>query len=331
VKRIFRFAPEATYATYDGTTIPPIVLPMDTANSFSPMTQRQFWELMDGSGLNVPRLRGSEVQGVAGRLQTRGYWESVQYLAGWASRVNAAQTAPWGTDQKPNDLASATADFGFTFDDDSYKRLRYLGCKVPDATISSSNAPNNPFLMFDYSLLGSKPIPNAYVIGDTAIDATAFPEPALTDYPVAPLTFQECVFTAYGAARPYFDSFSIKISNKVKAYCDNGRFANRVHCRGRRVTLTVHPLLQVATDARLKYEAVQALGALSIEFTNPVIPGGMTTPDKLKFDFRSKTFLDSVAEEMILDEDAYSTWTATAFLDTAAGDDFAITWTPAAA
>lgn len=334
MRRIFRGTAEQVFGVYD-TSSPAYhsYLPMDTANNFKPMTMRPRWSLQDPSGQNVARLTGSEVVGVQGKLTTRSYWESAQQWCLWPSRVNSGATLPWPNDQKQYDLASQTLDFGYTYDDDSLKRKRYLGCKVPTARFTCSNDPSNPFLNLDYDIIGSIPQGNP-VDSSSDPDSTAFPDMVTGDYPLSPLTFQECVFSSYhtsaNAVNNYFDRFSITITNRVKAYYDNSRFPNRIHCRGRTVTLSVHPLLQVATDARLKYEAVQTLGATTIEFTNPVLGGGNTTYDKLKFNFRSQSFLDSINEDMILDEDAYVEWSATAYLDTSAGDDFTITYTPGA-
>jgi hypothetical protein len=316
--RIFRALTESTMGSTLGPPAMSSYLPMDTPNSFRPLTSRPFWNLTDGSGLNVPRKRGSEVIAVGGKLNTRMYWEVIKQYAMWMSRINSAQNSPWVTTEPATDYASQTIDFGYTFDDNSWKRYRYLGCK-PGATVrfDSNNDPANPFLTFDADILGTKPIPNVYT-PDVAIDPAAFPIPTPNQVPIDPLTFQESTFIAYGTPLPYYDRFSIAINSRSKAYYDNGRFPNRVRMRGRTVTLTVHPLLQVATDARARYEAVMALGAMSINFTKGV--------QSLTFDFRSQSFFDNVAEDMILDEDAYVEWTATAILDGTTGDDFTITY-----
>ncbi len=246
--------------------------------------------------------------------------------------MNAGQTTPWVTDQLPNDLASCSFDFAYSYDDNSFNTRLYTGNKVGRAQFSCKNDPSDPFLHFDYDLMGMSCIPNP-ITGGSYPNGSAVP-PASPAFPAAPLTFQECVFhdyhTSSNANNPFFDSFSISIQNMVKPYFDNGRTANRIHCRGRTVTLTAHPLLQVATDHRTLWEAVTAMGACSFLFTNPTKPGGHTTFDTLKFDFRSTTFLDSVNEDMILDADAYTTISATAYLDSGSGDDFAITFTPGA-
>ncbi len=327
--RKFRCQSESVFGTLDGSPVQKFYLPMDTAGSFKPLITRPFWGMQDGTGQNVPRIRGSEIERVGGQLATRIYWESAAFYPLMAQRVNSGATLPWPTDQKKWDLASFTADFAYSFDDDTYKYVRYLGNKVgQNVRFECANTPETPFLMMTADLIGSLPVTSQYT-ATSAITISDLADPVAADLPQFPLTFQECVFTAYGGAMNFFDKFSISINNKVQPYFDNSRHANRIHCRGRTVTLTVHPLLQVANNPRLAYEAVTALGAMDITFTNPSTVGVTTTHEKLKFNFRSQSFLDSVSEEMILDADAYTDWSATALLDTSAGDDFTITHTPA--
>lgn len=336
--RIFRWATESVFAARDGSPAGTFYLPMDTPNSYRPQQTRPMWAIRDGSGLNVPRLTGSEIVRGGGNLSTRIYWDQgvAQYLVPWLSRVNAGSTTPWPTDQKPSDYASASIDFGYGFVDDTIAREALLGCKPgPSVSFSCAATPENPFLMMSCDIIGATPIPNVYAIGGSAPTSGAFPDPALTAIPALPLTFQECIWTSHvtGSSVAYnlFDRFSISISSIVAPYFDNGRTANRIHCRGRSVTLTVHPRLDAALEGRRAfYEAVLALGACTIEFTNPALPGGHTTHDKLNFNFRSQSFLNSVTEDMILDADPYTEWTSTAYLDTSPGDDFLITYTAGA-
>lgn len=331
MRRKLRFSTESVFGVRDTAPAFTGYIPMDTADSFKPMTTRPFWAIGDGSGQNVPRLRGSEVYKIGGTLNTRAYWEHVQYLAGLAQRCSGGPpaTAPWPTDQRILDLPSATIDFGYTNDDDTYNLFGYLGCKVASTTFSATNAPDNPFLNVSHELIGKEVVPNNYN-ADAALTQSTFADPALTVLPKNPLTFQETTFSYNGTSFNFFDQFSVKLTNKVKAYYDNGRFPNRIHCRGRMAQLTIRPLLQAtAMNPRARYELVTALtSGLSITMTNSVLGVGHTTYDTLTFNFRSNSFLDSVEEQMILDEDAYVLITVTAHLDTTAGDDFDIVFTP---
>jgi hypothetical protein len=325
MRRIIRFTTESVFNTFDNTPAIQAVIPLDTPNNFKPLTVRPVWTIQDASGQNVPRLRGSEILQVQGKFTNRAWWDSAQLFVLWLQRINAnspAGTIPWPTDQKPYDLASASVDFGYSLDDESMIRYRWTGCKPgANVTISSGNDPANPFLNLDYDMLGCHPYPNPYSTLDLAPTTVTFPEPSLASYPLYPITFQESFFIINGTTQSFYDRFSIAINNKTQAYYDNGRFPNRIHMRGRTVTLTVHPLLTALMNPRVKYEAVQALGAMSILFVDPL------SGHQLKFDFRSQSFLDSINEDMVLDMDAYADWTATAFLDVGAGDDFKITWT----
>jgi hypothetical protein len=319
MRRIFRATTESVFGTFDSSPAGQDYIPMDTPNSFKPMTTRPVWTIRDGSGPNIPYLRGSEILQVQGKLTTRLYWETVQYWATWMTRINSAQTSPWATNQKHYDYASKTLDFGYTYDDETMKRMRYLGCKPgANVTFTASNAPENPFLTLDMDIFGQKPVPNVYTT-DATPTATDFPEPTGSQLPTNPIVFQECQFTYANTINDLFDRFTVTIASMVRPYFDNGRIANRIHCRGRTVTLSCHPLLQVVTDPRLKYEAQQAIGNCKLVFSD----GGTHT---LTFDFRSNSYLDSINEDMVLDEDAYTDFTATALLDTGPGDDFSISF-----
>lgn len=318
MKRFLRFASESVYATRDGSPAFTCYDPQDGAGAFKAISGRPMWNIQDNAQ-NIPRIRGSEVYSVAGAWSGRIYWENYK-IALWPLRVNSAQTSPWATDQRPGDLASATIDFGYSYYDLTVKRKGYLGCKIGSGwEFSCSNDPSNPHLMFRYDVVGSKPITNA-ITADTALDSGTFPEPTNSDIPVLPLSFYQCVFTSQGAAIPYFDRFSIRGAQKMKPYYDSTRFVNRVSHTGRVVTLTAHMRLDVANDPRTRYEAITALGTTTLVFTKP---GAANT---LTMNFRSKTYLDQVDEEMPMDDDAYSSITATAYLDTTPGDDFTITY-----
>lgn len=328
MQRIFRYSPEAVFNTFDGVTIAPQLTPMDVQGGFKNMSTRPPWRIMDSSGQNVPRLTGSEIYTVGTKYTSRAYWETVQYMVGALTRVNTGQTAPWGTGELPGDLASGTIDFAYTDSTNAFRYGRNTGCKVGGATISCGNNPESPFLMLDYDFVGSTPLPNAY--GGAAPTISDIPTPGLTSYPSTPITFQECVFTYEGATFNLFDKFSIKFDHKLKPYFDNSRFANRIHLKGRTVTLSAHILFTNSTSPRdAYYEARAAItSGIALQFTNPALGVGHTIHEKIKFNFNSNVFVDGVDEEMVIDEDAYSEITAVAYLDTTATTDFAITYTP---
>ncbi len=319
--RNFRWTEEAVWGTYAsmGTSYR---LPMDAPGNFKLMTTRPFWALRSGSGMNIPRKRGSSITAIGGQLTHRQYWDAPD-IALWHNRI-VGGTAPWTTDQRNTDLASATVDFDYSYDDLTFKYMRYTGCKPgQNVKLDCKNDPSNPFLMFTTDILGGHVIPNPEGTG-TSLNATTFPPGDESNIPKNPVTFQECVITGLGGTLSHVDGFTVSINNLVKPYYDNASYPNRITMNGRTVTMSLHLHLQAATDPRYTfYESVAALGALHIVFTNPAATG-----QTLTIDFRSKLFADGLDEEMILDDDAYTTVSATAHLDSGTGDDFLISVTP---
>lgn len=323
MNRFLRVTAEQAYGVFD-TTSPAFAyyIPMDGPGTFKPSTARPFWNLRDPKS-NVPRARGSEVYAVGGVWTGRHYWDQPT-LAMLTNRINSGLTTPWPTNCKATDLPSVTLDFGWSYYDLTLKRARYLGCKIGESwELSCGNDPSNPFLNYSYPWIGSKSQPNAITTTesvDLAPTALEFPEPDEDDYPDLPLSFFQCVFTTQGAAVDYFDRFTIRGQQMCKGYYDSKRFLNRISHNGRTVTLTAHLRLDAANDPRTRYEALTALGATTIVFTKPA------DTETLTLNFRSQSYLDSVDEETPLDDDSYTTMSATAFLDGTAGDDFTITY-----
>ena len=323
MKRFLRVTAEQVYGTYD-TTSPDFAYydPQDGDNAFKVMTSRPMWSIRDPA-LNVPRVTGSEVYSVGARWSGKAYWENYKTLF-LPLRVNSLQTTPWPTDQRPNDLASFTCDFGYTYYDLTVKRMRALGVKVGGSwEFSARSDPANPFLMFNYDLVGSKTQPNAITTTtgvDEAPDATAFPEPTYSDLPVIPFSFFQAAISSHSTALNYVDSFSIRGQQLFKPYYDNQRFVNRISHQGRTVTLTLNLRLDGNDMRYAYYEAVTAIGATTITFTKP--GGGHT----LVMNFRSKSYIQQLDENFPLNEDSYASVSATAFLDSSPGDDFTITY-----
>ena len=323
MKRFLRVTAEQVYGTYDSSS-PAFALydPQDDDNSFKVMTSRPQWSIRDPA-LNVPRVRGSEVYAVGAQWSGKMYWENYKF-AYLPLRVNSGQTTPWPTDQRPNDLASVTCDFGYSYYDLTLKRMRGLGMKIGNSwEFSARSDPANPFLRFRYDMVGSKTQPNAITTTtgvDEAPDSSAFPEPAYADLPVLPLTFYQAAISSHSTTLSYVESFSIRGQQMFKPYYDNSRFVNRISHQGRTVTLTFNLRLD-GNDLRYSYyEAITAIGATTITFTKP------GTANTLTFNFRSKSYIDQLDENFPLNEDSYASVSATAFLDSSPGDDFTIAY-----
>lgn len=323
MNRFLRFTPEATFGTFASASTAKVYVPLDGSNGFKPLIQRPVWGIRHPAK-NVPWLRGTEVYSLSGQWTDRHYWEHPDVLL-WVNRVIGADDFPWENNQRDGDGASATIEYAYSEFDGTLDRHRYTGMKIGESWEASvKNDPANPFLNFNYSLLGSIALPNP-VSGGTAPDSTAFPAPACeSDYPAEPLTFWQMAFTYEGNTMEFFDSITIRGRNVVTTHFDSKRYVNRIHHHGRTVTLTARMRLEFSNDPRAVYEAQTALGDCRITFTRP------SPADVISIDFRDEARVESIDEEHPIDADGYTTVTATAHLDCGDGDDFKITYTPAA-
>jgi hypothetical protein len=310
VYRFLRITPEAVAGTFDGTATG-IYIPMDTSNQFKPMTKASYLTIMDASGLNVPRLRRLTALAFGAQLRTRLYMSQAATLLGWAmQRVDSGQTAPWTTDQLPNDLASATVEFAYSYANNAtLRRKRYLGTKVLDWSLEASNSPDDPCLYLTLTLAAlvgqSNPV-------DSSSDpnATAFPAPALTDFPTNVVCLQDLALSI-GTSRTKFDRVQVRGQNKARAYFDGGKLANRIRCNGRTVTWGAHLRLDSTPDDRAHYEAVTTLGTGSLVGT-----------------VGANTFtLNMHGQDLSQDDDPYYQLGMTTLLDTSAGVDLTLTTT----
>jgi len=309
--RILRITQEAVAGVYNGAGTA-IYIRMDRPNMFKPLGSPNLWRIVDGTGQNVPALTGSATFKVAGSLSVRLCASQAQFLVGWAGqRVNSGQTSPWPTDQLVNDLASCTIDFGWTRSDLTMKRQRYLGCKVLKGVLRSQVSETDPFVYLDLDLVGMLLQGNAYD-GSTDPSSGAFPEPAYNQLPTDYYVHQHLSggVTLGGAVNNLVEKMSLTFSNKLKAYFDTSRFANRVRCNGRTTTLQARPLLQATPDNRATWEAVSNLGQCALEWNN----GTHTMTATLN----GQNYIDSAMEDLVLDDDNYHDLNITTHLDTAA-------------
>jgi hypothetical protein len=317
MKRFLRLTQEAAFGTYasGGTVIWPR---LSSSGAFKVMQQPEFWTVMDGSGLGVQALAGTNTMALAGSLTTEITATQAPFLLGWVfQRINTAQTSPWPTAELPNDLASVTADYARTNFEATIRRKRYLGVKSNSCSLQCSK--ESPKLMGTFGLVGSTPQGNAY---DSSSDPTSgvFAEPALTVFPSDVYLFQHLSgnVTIGGAARTNFDSFSLTLTNKCKAYFDEGHFANAIRMGGRSLTVQLRMRLKGTPDDWAAYEQGTATAA-SFTFNN-----GTHT---IALDMKSKCYINPIDEESPIDEEHYASVTLVNQLDAAAGTDFAISFT----
>jgi hypothetical protein len=317
MKRFIRLTQEAAFGTYNaaGTAIS---IRLSSPNAFSVMTDPEFWEVMDGSGLGVPVLQGSQTSALAATLTTELCYSQAQFLLGWAvQRINAGQTSPWTTTELPNDLASCTIDFAWSqFDTATMRRKRFLGAKV--ASLRLSGARDNPKVMCTMGLVASTPQGNSF---DSSTDPTSvdFPEPALTAYPSDVVLFQHMrgQVSVGGASRSNFESWELNVQNTMNPYFDESRFANAIRLGGRRITASSRFRIKSTVDDRTTYENA-TVQAAQLAWTN--------TTHTITMNLNSQNLIRPFKEDLPLDREIYASIGLQVLLDQAAGTDLTFTY-----
>lgn len=304
--RFLYITQEAAFGTYNGSgeAINPW---LSGSNAFAYPVKPNFWEVMDGSGLNIPALSGTSTTGVSGSLTTELTYSQAEFLLGWgATRINSGQTAPWTTTELPNDLASCTCDFAYQpFDSATFKKPRFLGMKVSNMRLSGGT--DSPKMMLNLGLVGGS---------QSTHTQTA---PAYTAYPTDVVLFRHLSggFEALGAARTNFDSISITWQNVMKPYFDESQYANAVRLGGRRITVETRFRLKSTGTDRTAYEA-GTQGTLELVFTN-----GTNT---ITLDFKGKALINPLNEDFPLQEETYYSATMNILLDASASGDYSLTY-----
>jgi hypothetical protein len=318
MKRFIRITQEAAFGTFNGAGTA-INVRLSSPNAFLPMTDPEFWEVMDGSGLGVPVLQGSQTTALAATLTTELCYSQAQFLLGWAvQRINAGQTTPWVTSELPNDLASCSIDLAWSqFDTATLKRKRFLGNKV--ASLRMSGSRDSPKVMATMAIVGSTPQGNSF---DSSSDPTsgAFPEPALTAYPTDVCLFQHMRgnVSVGGSSRTNFESWELTVQNSMNAYFDESRFANAIRLGGRRITASSRFRVKSAVDDRTTYENA-TVQAAQLAWTN-----GTHT---ITMNLNSQNLIRPFKEDLPLDREVYANIGLQNLLDQSAGADITFTYT----
>ncbi len=312
MKRFLRITKEQVFNVKDTSAPAYTNIRLDTADSFKIMTTPEFWTIMSGSGFAVPALVGTETTGLAATLSTPLCYSQASLLLGWAmTRINAGQTLPYVTTEIAGDLASSTCDFAWTNVDGTIRRKRFLGCKI--ATMGLTGSRDSQVMRLTLGILGSTPQGNSFDASSDP-DSTEFPEPADSVFPTDPVLFEHARggLTLGNAARSNFQSLSLSIQNKCKAYFDESRFANLIRMNGRNTTLSGNSRLKASPDERATYEAnTNFPTATTLVFTN-----GTNT---ITFVLNAKNYYTTIDESLPLDEEIYFGWSVQNMLDTAVG------------
>jgi len=320
MRRFIRISQEAAFGVFPTSSPVQIYVRLDTPDSFKVMHDPQFWEIMSGSGFAVPALFGSQVSALGMTLKVPLDYSQAAFLLGWCGLpINSAQTSPWTTAEIAGDLASCSIEEGWSNVDGTIRRKRNLGCKVVQWGLSSSK--DAPVTYLNMSIIGSTPQGNAY---DSSTDPTAiqFPAPADSAFPTSPVLFQHLKsgLTVNNVARSNFQSLNFSVTNRIKPYWDESRFANLIRFNGRTTTVGGSSRLKATPDDRTSYESAATMGsANTIEFNN-----GTHT---ITFTLNGQNYWGSIGEQFPLDEEIYFNWTLKNLLDTTATTDwtFAVT------
>lgn len=316
--RFLRLTPEKVFSTFDATSTLGRYIRMDQPNNFKPM-QKTTWVDVTDPLTNAPLNRFPTTVQVGGKLTACVYVEDAIVLLGLAGQKCDAipSTVPWVvTTPLIGDLASVTLDFGYSLQDGTLKRKRYLGVKAKTARIYVATG-DDPRLMVDLDLVGTVCQGNGF---DSSVDpdATAFPEPAAdgSAYGVLPYMIFDAALSVGGAARLNAKSFEVNIESKLSINFDTKRFAQRITSRGRTVKWSASWLADgVLSTDRTAFDSQASLGAGTATFTH--------AGASVAFDFKAQSRINSIDEDMPLDENAYFSEENQAFLD--GGVDMALT------
>jgi hypothetical protein len=317
MQRFLTLTQEAVFGTFNssGTAIH---IRLSGDNAFKPMTDPEWFNVMDGSGLSEPVIFGSATSSNTSTLTTELTYSQASFLLGWGlTRINTAQTAPWATGELPNDLASCTVDFAWSnFDTTTLNTKRYLGTKV--AAVGLSCSKNQPKVMLTLSLVASTPQANTFD-GSSNPTLTA---PALTTYPTDIVRFQDLKgnITINTVSRSNIESFGFSMQNTLMPYWDESRFPNSIRLGGRAATASARWRLKSTVTDRTAYESATEQSTL-FEFIN----AGAT--HNISLNFNNNGFINKYDEDMPLNREVYYDWSFSSYLDQTAGSMLALTVT----
>lgn len=310
-----RVTEEAAFGVYNAAGV--AVYPrLSSAGAFGRMEKPEFWTIMDGSGLGVQALSGTQTMALEGNLVTELGPTLAAVMMPWAcTRINAAQTVPWTTTEVKNDLASMTFDYLVTDFSRNDVRIRNLGGKCSSLGLTCSR--DQPKLTATFGIMASTPQPNGFD-SSTAPTALDFPEGDCASAPQDCYLFQQMAgqVTVLGAARTNFDSFSMQLTNNLKPYFDENHFANAIRLGGRSLVVNLRCRLKATPDDWASYKQ-GTVGTSSFEFVNGT--------HSLTIAMGAKCYINQIDQESPIDAEPYYTITLVNQLDPATCTDFSVT------
>jgi hypothetical protein len=323
MRRYLTITQEAAFGTYNGSGTT-INFRLSGSGAFKPMQRPDFWTVMDGSGLGVNVIAGTNTCTVTGSLTAELTYTQAAFLLGWAmTRVNAGQTTPWTTAELPYDLASCTIDYARQyFDTVNYDATRYTGCKISSLSLSGSK--DSPKVMIALGIVASAFSGHPYTDAATLANPTAS-LPALSTYPTDVTVFQHLSSGSTGfvklnnVARSNFDSWSLSLQNKLNPYFDENRFANSIRLGGRALTANVNfRKKSTVSDFALWYPPTPLGNATQFKLNNQT--------NSILIDFGVNSYVSMVDEMSPVDAEHYYGVTIQNMLSSSAGTDFSFTY-----
>jgi hypothetical protein len=230
-------------------------------NSFGIMPKPQTVTVPYGGGQAIDAEMLSDFTECTGNLSTLLYPTQALFILSWAlARINAGQTSPWTTTERPGDLASVSCYHAYMMNDGTIKRQRYAGTKVTSLRLEASRGDTR--WKCTLGLTAQKNIGNP-VDASADPDATEFPLPGDADLPVGPYLFTHSsggllLGTGSGTVRSQYESLALNVANTIDARPFESRWVQVMEWHGRRSTLDVELRLKVTPDDKTAYEALTA-------------------------------------------------------------------------
>lgn len=291
-----------------------IPIRISDGNAFALRPAPQFWTIRSADSRNRRALTGSERTVLAGRLQTRLYYEQAPLLLKWALQpilAGGPPAVPWATAEPVGDLASCTVYHAIERDDGTLRRRAYEGCKVGGGELAGDNGTD--LLTLSLDLVASTPRGDPTAATPTADpDATEFPEPASADYPVRACVFQDSAGALkIGDIRSNYSSFRLTWRSNLDPRHDEFRYITSARHNGRDVDFNANLLLKATPDDRTTLETVSPLDC-SVTFTDGTY--------SFTFDFNGFNYVTADADATPLERRFDHTLSLSNYLDPASTD-----------
>lgn len=278
-----------------------IYIRLDGGNAFTMVGDPQMYEVMYGGGRAIPAIMGSDQMQCTGQLTTKFYGSQAVFMTKWmATQVNAAQTSPWTTTEPPDDLASCSVYHAVMRSDGTYKRIRWAGTKVTNWKVDCSR--DSKIATLTLGLQSQKFLGNTFDSSSDP-DATEFPAPAESAYPVDPFRFIDLAGNfSIATSRTNFSAVSIAAQNATDPRWFESRFLMLHRFLGRRSTVDSTFLYKASPDDLATYQQM-TVKALSLTFNNTV--------NTAVFQFNAANYFTKLTKVLPLDKVYELGWTMT--------------------